>query len=152
MGGTMSPLLSQNQSARNRKTGYNNTPTDKTMVSVINGYSYFDEVLYMVTLSEDGSQMLRCVEVKPVFKKEKLEYVPMSAVVNTKWYSPKRGDPFGTSMLELIGPKQSALSQLINLRLINAKFSTLGQMYLYDINTVQNANEIARPSTNPKII
>ena len=25
-------------------------------------------------------------------------------------------------------------------------------MYLYDINTVQNANEIARPSTNPKII
>ena len=152
MGGTMSPLLSQNQSARNRKTGYNNTPTDKTMVSVINGYSYFDDVLYMVTLSEDGSQMLRCVEVKPVFKKEKLEYVPMSAVVNTKWYSPKRGDPFGTSMLELIGPKQSALSQLINLRLINAKFSTLGQMYLYDINTVQNANEIARPSTNPKII
>ena len=152
MGWTMSPLLSQNQSARNRKTGYNNTPTDKTMVSVINGYSYFDDVLYMVTLSEDGSQMLRCVEVKPVFKKEKLEYVPMSAVVNTKWYSPKRGDPFGTSMLELIGPKQSALSQLINLRLINAKFSTLGQMYLYDINTVQNANEIARPSTNPKII
>ena len=152
MGWTISPLLSQNQSARNRKTGYNNTPTDKTMVSVINGYSYFDEVLYMVTLSEDGSQMLRCVEVKPVFKKEKLEYVPMSAVVNTKWYSPKRGDPFGTSMLELIGPKQSALSQLINLRLINAKFSTLGQMYLYDINTVQNANEIARPSTNPKII
>ena len=152
MGWTMSPLLSQNQSARNRKTGYNNTPTDKTMVSVINGYSYFDETLYMVTLSEDGSQMLRCVEVKPVFKKEKLEYVPMSAVVNTKWYSPKRGDPFGTSMLELIWPKQSALSQLINLRLINAKFSTLGQMYLYDINTVQNANEIARPSTNPKII
>ena len=152
MGGTMSPLLSQNQSARNRKTGYNNTPTDKTMVSVINGYSYFDDVLYMVTLSEDGSQMLRCVEVKPVFKKEKLEYVPMTAVVNTKWYSPKRGDPFGTSMLELIGPKQSALSQLINLRLINAKFSTLGQMYLYDVNTVQNANEIARPSTNPKII
>lgn len=152
MGGTMSPLLSQNQSARNRKTGYNNTPTDKTMVSVINGYSYFDDVLYMVTLSEDGSQMLRCVEVKPVFKKEKQEYVPMTAVVNTKWYSPKRGDPFGTSMLELIGPKQSALSQLINLRLINAKFSTLGQMYLYDVNTVQNANEIARPSTNPKII
>ena len=64
------------------------------MVSVINGYSYFDDVLYMVTLSEDGSQMLRCVEVKPVFKKEKLEYVPMTAVVNTKWYSPKRGDPF----------------------------------------------------------
>ena len=55
-------------------------------------------------------------------------------------------------MLEQVGPKQSAISQLINLRLINAKFSTLGQMYLYDINTVQNANEIARPSTNPKII
>ena len=55
-------------------------------------------------------------------------------------------------MLEMIGPKQSAISQLYNLRLIDAKFSTLGQMFLYDINTVQNAEELARPSLNPKLI
>ena len=58
----------------------------------------------------------------------------------------------GVSMLEMIGPKQSAISQLYNLRLIDAKFSTLGQMFLYDINTVQNAEELARPSLNPKLI
>lgn len=106
----------------------------------------------MVTLNQDASKLLRTVEIKPVFKQEKLECVPMTAVVNVKWHAAKRSDPFGITMLEQVGPKQSAISQLINLRLINAKFSTLGQMYLYDINTVQNANEIARPSTNPKII
>lgn len=122
------------------------------MVSVINGYSYFEDTLYMVTLNQDASKLLRTVEIKPVFKQEKLECVPMTSVVNVKWHAAKRSDPFGITMLEQVGPKQSAISQLINLRLINAKFSTLGQMYLYDINTVQNANEIARPSTNPKII
>lgn len=141
-----------NQQARNEKTGYNNVANDTTMVSVINGYSYFDDTLYMVTLNQDASKLLRTVEIKPVFKQEKLECVPMTAVVNVKWHAAKRSDPFGITMLEQVWPKQSAISQLINLRLINAKFSTLGQMYLYDINTVQNANEIARPSTNPKII
>lgn len=58
----------------------------------------------------------------------------------------------GVSMLEMIGPKQSALSQLYNLRLIDAKFSTLGQTFLYDMNTVQNASELASPSLNPKYI
>ena len=141
-----------NQQARNEKTWYNNVANDITMVSVINGYSYFDDTLYMVTLNQDASKLLRTVEIKPVFKQEKLDCVPMTSVVNVKWHAAKRSDPFGITMLEQIWPKQSAISQLINLRLINAKFSTLGQMYLYDINTVQNANEIARPSTNPKII
>ena len=106
----------------------------------------------MVTLDAGATQLARCVEVKPVFKQEKDDCIPMSSCVNIKWKSPKRNDPFGITMLEQIGPGQSAISKLTNLRLIDATFSTLGQTFLYDINTVQNANELARPSINPKII
>ena len=141
-----------NQEARNRKTGYNGTVNDPSMVSVINWYSYYEDKLYMVTLDAGANQLARCVEVKPVFKQEKDDCIPMSSCVNIKWKSPKRNDPFGITMLEQIGPGQSAISKLTNLRLIDATFSTLGQTFLYDINTVQNANELARPSINPKII
>ena len=106
-----------NQQARNEKTGYNNVANDTTMVSVINSYSYFEDTLYMVTLNQDASKLLRTVEIKPVFKQEKLECVPMTAVVNVKWHAAKRSDPFGITMLEQVWPKQSAISQLINLDL-----------------------------------
>ena len=48
----------------------------------------------MVTLNQDASKLLRTVEIKPVFKQEKLECVPMTAVVNVKWHAAKRSDPF----------------------------------------------------------
>lgn len=43
-----------NQTARNERSGYNQTPDDPGMVSVINGYTYEDDTLYMVTLSSDA--------------------------------------------------------------------------------------------------
>jgi len=92
------------------------------------------------------------VKVKPVFKKEKEYRVPMTAVVNVSWWSPKRNDPFGVNMLEIIGPKQSAISKMMNLRLTDATFSTLGQIFLYDITTVRNAKNLATPSINPKYV
>ena len=62
-----------NQEARTRKSGYNGSINDSTMVSVINWYSYYEWKLYMVTLDAGASQLARCVEVKPVFKQEKEE-------------------------------------------------------------------------------
>lgn len=60
------------------------------MVSVINGYTYYDDDLYMVTLTDDGGELLRQVKIKPVFEDEKKTQVPLSTVVNVKWWSPKR--------------------------------------------------------------
>ena len=79
----------------------------------------------MVTLDAGESKLARCVEVKPIFKDEKKKCVPITSCVNVKWRSPKRSDPFGVTMLEQVGPKQSAISKLVNLRLIDATFSTL---------------------------
>ena len=144
-------LTRQAQDARNQNTGYQ-SQNDDGMISVINGYTYYDDDLYMVTLDEWISTILRMVKVKPVFKKEKEYRVPMTAVVNVSWWSPKRNDPFGVNMLEIIGPKQSAISKMMNLRLTDATFSTLGQIFLYDITTVRNAKNLATPSINPKYV
>lgn len=40
----------------------------------------------------------------------------------------------------------------MNLRLIDAKFATLGQNFLYDARAIKNVNELKSPSTNPKWI
>ena len=144
-------LQRQAQDARNKSSGYQQQQDD-TLVSVINGYSYYENDLYMVTLDEWLSSILRCVKVKPVFKKEKEWRIPMTAVVNCSWWCPKRNDPFGVSMLEIIGPKQSAISKMLNLRITDATFSTLGQIFLYDVTTVKNAKNLATPSINPKYV
>lgn len=44
-------LNRQAQDARNQNTGYQ-TQNDDGMISVINGYTYYDDDLYMVTLDE----------------------------------------------------------------------------------------------------
>ena len=144
-------LQRQAQDARNLKS-WLNQQLDDTMVSVINGYSYYENDLYMVTLDEWLSSILRCVKVKPIFKKEKEWRVPMTAVVNASWWCPKRNDPYGVNMLEIIGPKQSAISKMMNLRITDATFSTLGQIFLYDVTTVKNAKNLATPSINPKYV
>ena len=60
------------------------------MISVINGYTYYDDELYMVTTTQDAGKILRLVKINPVLKREKEDKVPMSAVVNIKWWNPKR--------------------------------------------------------------
>jgi len=62
----------------------------------------------------------------------------MRTQVNLTWFSPKRNDPFGVSLLDLTVDKQKANSILMNLRLIDAKFSTFGQMNLVNTDLVKN--------------
>lgn len=44
-------MLRQAQDARNRNTGYQQQD-DESLVSVINGYTYYEDDLYMVTTDE----------------------------------------------------------------------------------------------------
>ena len=44
----------------------------------------------MVTTTQDAGKILRLVKINPVLKREKEDRVPMSAVVNIKWWNPKR--------------------------------------------------------------
>lgn len=76
----------------------------------------------------------------------------MRTCVNISWFSPIRGNPCGISMADLILDKQKAQSILMNLRLIDAKFNTFGQINLVNTNIVKDTGELTRPSINTKWI
>lgn len=85
-----------------------------------------------------------------VLKKLQIDFKDIP--VARTYFSPLRGDPFGVSLVDLIEDKQRANSILMNLRLINAKFNTYGQMNMYDSKIVKNVDQLRSPSTNPKWI
>ena len=55
-------------------------------------------------------------------------------------------------MADLILDKQKAQSILMNLRLIDAKFNTFGQINLVNTDIVKDTTELTRPSINTKWI
>ena len=99
------------------------------------------------------SKLLKFKEVKPVGRLEKKTgRVPMKACVNVSYFSPVRGNPVGISMADLVLDKQRANSILLNLRLIDAKFNTFGQINLVNTTLVKDTSELTRPSINTKWI
>ena len=126
--------------------------TDKTddtpngYYPVINGYSEIDGKKCVVTVSRDGNVLLRKKEL-PANADGKTEFP-----VVISWLSPLRGDPRGVSLPDLVEDKQTAESTLTNLRLIDAKFSTLGKDTLFDSRAIKNANELKSPTVNPRWI
>jgi hypothetical protein len=123
-----------------------NDDTPNGFYPVINGYTECEGKKAVVTVSRDGLVLLRYKELEP-----NADGVTEFPVV-ISWLSPLRGDPRGVSIPDLVEDKQTAESTLMNLRLIDAKFATLGQNFLYDTRAIKNVNELKAPSTNPKWI
>lgn len=151
-------ILSEPQSNRTHRNAAQWTAdvTDNTLnkiVSVYSGFSRINGKLYAVTVDAKMSSLLKFEEIKPVTKEEKKSgYVSMKTCVNISWFSPVRGNPCGIAMADLILDKQRAQSILLNLRLIDAKFNTFGQINLVNTNLVKDTGELTRPSINTKWI
>ena len=129
--------------------------TDDTLdkiVSVYQGFSYVKWKLYKVT-ANTNFDIYEFEEIKPVTKEEKKSgRVSMKTVIRISYFSPTRWDPCGISMADLILDKQKAQSILMNLRLIDAKFNTFGQINLVNTDIVKDTTELTRPSVNTKWI
>lgn len=121
--------------------------TENGYIPVLNGYTTFRGVHYLVTVSRDGLKLLRKQEVKVGIRGKKSKYP-----VVISYFSPLRGDPCGVSICDLVEDKQRNESILMNLRIIDAKFNTLGQTFVYDGRAIKNRNELTAPTTNPKWI
>ena len=130
--------------------------TDETMNKIIScyqGFTYIEWKLYKVTISSALNELYEFEEVKPVTKEEKKTgKVSMKTVIRVSYFSPTRWDPFGISMADLILDKQKAQSILMNLRLIDAKFNTFGQINLVNTDIVKDTSELTNPSINTKWI
>lgn len=130
--------------------------TDETLNKVVTayqGFSYIEGKLYKVTVSNNLQELYEFEEIKPVTKEEKKSgKVSMKTVIRISYFSPTRWDPCGISMADLILDKQKAQSILMNLRLIDAKFNTFGQINLVNTDIVKDTTELTRPSVNTKWI
>lgn len=147
--------LQSTRTYRNQAQGTNDVidNTEDKIVSVYSGFSRIKGKLYAVTVDSKISCLLKFKEIKPVTKEEKkTKEVCMKTCVNISWFSPVRGNTCGISMADLILDKQKAQSILINLRLIDAKFNTFGQINLVNTNIVKDTWELTRPSINTKWI
>lgn len=147
--------LQSDRSARNEAQG-TSTVTDNTLnqiVSVYEGFTTIEWKLYKVMIDTGMKELYEFELIKPVTKEEKKTgIVSMKAVVRISYFSPTRGDPCGISMADLILDKQKAQSILMNLRLIDAKFNTFGQINLVNTDIVKDTTELTRPSINTKWI
>lgn len=147
--------LQSNRTYRNAAGGTSDV-TDNTLDKIVSIYSGFSKIggkLYSVTVDAKISKLLKFEEVKPVTKEEKKTgEVSMKTCVNVSYFSPVRGNPCGISMADLILDKQKAQSILLNLRLIDAKFNTFGQINLVNTSIVKDTGELTRPSINTKWI
>lgn len=72
--------------------------------------------------------------------------------VNLKYFIPKKGDPFGVSMCDLIQDKHRYKNVLANLMFLREKDAALGDDVIFDQNIVKNPNDLTRPTINKKFI
>ena len=152
---TIDTELKANRTYRNVAHGTSdvNDETINKIVSCYQGFTYIEWKLYKVTISSALNELYEFEEVKPVTKEEKKTgKVSMKTVIRVSYFSPTRWDPFGISMADLILDKQKAQSILMNLRLIDAKFNTFGQINLVNTDIVKDTSELTNPSINTKWI
>ena len=148
--------IQTNKSYRNEVAGLNNIVQDNSSnfyISVYDWYTYYKWELYKVTTASETWEVIRAVKIKPVRLEEKKNgFIDIRTQVNIEWFSPIRWNPCWISMVDLIVDKQTALSELLNLRLIDAKFSTFGQTNIYNTDIIKNAWDLTKPSINTKWI
>lgn len=96
---------------------------------------------YILTLSNDCTILCRCEELEAITIEEKNNPNLVPFPLTLYYYSPRRGDPFGTSVPDIAEDKQKARSLLKNLRIAFRK-SVLFPMYLYDVDMVKNKRDL----------
>lgn len=112
-----------------------------SIYNLVHWYTHLNGKKYLLTLSEDRSEIVRLERIKPVYEKEKKDerYNEWGLVLN--YFSPERNNPFGTSVGDLVEDKQRAKSILANLLLGLVK-SQLYPMYLYDRDRILNRRDL----------
>jgi hypothetical protein len=96
---------------------------------------------YIITVDNDCTTLVRCEELEAITTEEKNNPNLVPFPLTLHYYSPRRGDPYGTSVPDIAEDKQKARSLLKNLRIAFRK-SVLYPMYLYDVEMVKNKRDL----------
>lgn len=126
---------------------------DNALYSIYRHFTIFDGRKYVVELANNMSTLIRCQEIKPVREEEKKDpsLVPFPVVVRN--WIPKRWDPFGICVPDILEDKQRMMQLFLNLNKIKAENEARWDIFFYDPNVIKNIDSLKIPAVNgPKYV
>lgn len=126
---------------------------DNALYSIYRHMTIFGGRKYIVELANEMSTLIRFQEIKAVREEEKKDpsLIPFPVVVRNR--IPKRGDPFGICVPDVLEDKQRMIQLFLNLNKIKAENEARWDIFFYDPNVVKNIDSLKIPATNwPKYV
>lgn len=126
---------------------------DNALYSIYRHFTIFDGRKYVVELANNMSTLIRCQEIKPVREEEKKDPSLVEFPVVVRNRIPKRWDPYGICVPDILEDKQRMMQLFLNLNKIKAENEARWDMFFYDPNVIKNIDSLKIPATNwPKYI
>lgn len=96
--------------------------------------------------------LIKYEEIKPVYSEEKKDVLEIPFPVVLNYFYPRKGDPYGTSLADLVQVPHRYKNVLANLMFIREKDLALGDDVIYDTNVIKNKNDLSTPTLSRKFI
>lgn len=131
---------------------YQKDDTDNKQITLYNHYTTINWEKYFIVVDSECKEILKLIKLEAVTEEEKKDasLIPFPIAIN--YFKPKRDNPFGESVMDLVEDKQRASSKLFNLQLIKATKEALGGDFVYDVNKIKNRSELQKPSVKTRYI
>ncbi len=97
-------------------------------------------------------ELIRYEEIKPVYEEEKKSVNNIPLPVTLNYFAPKKWDPYGTSLADLVQTQHRYKNIMANLMFIREKDFMLWDDVLYDTNVIKNKNDLSTPTLSRKFI
>jgi len=126
---------------------------DNALYSIYRHMTIFDGRKYIVELANNMSTLIRCQEIKPVREEEKKDPSLVQFPVVVRNWIPKRWDPYGICVPDVLEDKQRMMQLFLNLNKIKAEHEARWDIFFYDPNVIKNIDSLKIPAINwPKYV
>lgn len=132
-----------------RTAGLNPTPGLNIKGNeMVNVYQHFNRIV-----TEDGIKTILsswvnnrtvCIRYQELEAEASEAFAPFPVILN--YFCPRKYDPYGTSVVDLIQDKHRYKNLITNLMFIREKDNALGDDVIYDMNVVQNKADLITPA------
>jgi len=126
---------------------------DNALYSIYRHMTILNGRKYIIELANNMSTLIRCQEIKAVRDEEKKDpsLVPFPVVIRN--WIPKRWDPYGICVPDVLEDKQRMMQLFLNLNKIKAEHEARWDIFFYDPNVIKNIDSLKIPAVNwPKYV
>lgn len=131
---TYSQEIDDDERASNRAGKTSTLINNEGMVDIYNHFTIYDGKKWLTTWIDNIGTLIRCVEIEPLTKAERLKPSKVSFPIQLHRRKPKYNCFFGVSIADEVLQYQDNISVLSNLQLIQARQAALGPDKFVDQN------------------